>query len=62
VSYGTREPVLAFAAGASGAFNSSMASTVGVGTEKPKQNIRPVGDAQKKTSDMLADIEKIYKK
>ena len=66
VSYGSREPVLAFAAGASGAFNSSIASTVGSSPEKPKQTIRPVGDvqkktAEKKTSDMLADIENIYK-
>ena len=66
VSYGNREPVLAFAAGASGAFNSSIASTVGSSSEKPKQVIRPVGDdrkktAEKKTSDMLADIENIYK-
>ena len=63
VTYGTREPVLAFAAGASGAFNNSMATTVGaVSSEKPKQTVKPVGDAQKKTSDMLADLERIFKK
>ena len=62
VRYGNREPVLAFAAGVSGAFNNSIASTVGSRSEKNKQDIKPVVDAQKKTSDMLADIENIYKK
>ena len=62
VRYGNREPVLAFAAGASNAFNNSIASTVGSRSEKPNQEVKPVVDAQKKTSDMLADIENIYKK
>ena len=64
VSYGTREPVLAFAAGAAGAFNSSMMSTVGASSEKPQaqQSIRNVDGSEKKTFDMLADIESIFKK
>ena len=61
-SYGTREPVLAFAAGASSAFNNSMMSTMGSSPEKPKQTIKNVDGSEKKTFDMLADIENIFKK
>ena len=60
-SYGTREPVLAFAAGASSAFNNSMMSTMGTSSEKPKQTIRNVDGSEKKTFDMLSDIENIFK-
>ena len=60
VSYGNREPVLAFAAGPSAAFSSAV-STDG-GQIKPRPVIRTVNDAEKKTSDMLSDIENIYKK
>ena len=61
-SYGTREPVLAFAAGASSAFNNSMMSTMGSSPEKPQQTIRNVDGSEKKTFDMLADIENLFKK
>lgn len=56
--------VLAFAAGAAGAFNSSMMSTVGASPEKPKAqpNIKNVDGSEKKTFDMLADIESLFKK
>ena len=60
-SYGTREPVLAFAAGAASAFNSSMMSTMGTSPEKPKQTIKNVDGSEKKTFDMLSDIENIFK-
>ena len=60
-SYGTREPVLAFAAGAASAFNNSMMSTMGTSSEKPKQTIRNVDGSEKKTFDMLSDIENIFK-
>ena len=54
--------MLAFAAGASSAFNNSMMSTVGTAAEKPnKQTIRNV-DGSEKTSEMLAEIENIFLK
>ena len=60
-SYGTRKPVLAFAAGASAAFNNSMMSTMGSSAGRPKQTIKKVDGSDKKTSDMLADIENLFK-
>ena len=58
VAYGNREPVLAFSAGLSAAFSSA----VNGGQVKHGPVIRTVKDAEKKTSDMLSDIENIYKK
>ena len=58
VAYGNREPVLAFSAGLSAAFSSA----VNGGQVKQGPVIRTVKDAEKKTSDMLSDIENIYKK
>ncbi|MBQ3317156.1 MAG: hypothetical protein IJG69_04340, partial [Spirochaetales bacterium] len=60
VSYGNREPVLAFSAGLSGAFSSAV--NLGGPQAKHRPVIRTVDDAEKKTSDMLSDIEEIYKK
>ena len=60
VSYGNREPVLAFSAGLSAAFSSAV--NVDGGQTKSRPVIRTVNDAEKKTSDMLSDIENIYKK
>ena len=58
VAYGNREPVLAFSAGLSAAFSSA----VNGGQVKHGPVIRTVKDVEKKTSDMLSDIENIYKK
>ncbi|MCR5443603.1 MAG: polysaccharide biosynthesis tyrosine autokinase, partial [Sphaerochaetaceae bacterium] len=60
VFYGNREPVLAFSAGLSGAFSSAV--NLGGPQAKRRPVIRTVDDAEKKTSDMLSDIEEIYKK
>ena len=64
VTYGKREPVLAFADGMENAFVTTLKMEFGseVSQEKPGQTIKSVDNAEKKTSDMLADIEKIYRK
>ncbi len=64
VTYGKRVPVLAFANGCDGAFSANMHIDYedAKGEVKPKQTIKPVDSAEKRTSDMLADIENIYKK
>ena len=64
VTYGKREPVLAFAEGAENAFVSTLKMEFGneASQAKAKPVIKPVSTAEQKTSDMLADIEKIYRK
>ncbi len=63
---GAREPVLAFANGAEHAFTGFQSAKAGNVSQVIKPAAKPDGkkmsDAEKKTSDMLADIEKIYKK
>ena len=72
--HGNHEPVLAFAGGAENAFTGSQSAKAGNVSQvlkpeaKPaqKSSAKPSGTkmsaAEKKTSDMLADIEKIYRK
>ncbi len=74
ITYGKKEPVLAFANGVENAFSSNLtdhrtsssSAKVGrpiksVGTPAAKEP-KAARDVDKKTSDMLADIENIYKK